>query len=150
MRVGHPSLKYVGSLSCYTPAQGTILAPSGEQHRIVKYTLERCPLGVETQTMQPEGTRGKALCGNVGMPAGNKDCAVSVPFAYLPHRTANRGRKTVTILGSYIGTTPRVGMALRNTIIMEPKGSQNLTIVIQEDGRSDFATLGRRHEGPKC
>src|SRR2546425_124508 len=84
------------------------------------------------------------------LPAGNEDRAVSVPFAYLPHRTANRGRKTVTVLWSYIGTTPRVGMTLHNTIIMEPKGSQNPTIVIQEDGRSDFTTLGRSQECPKC
>src|SRR3989442_13683421 len=150
MRVGNPSLKCVCSLSSHTPAQVIILASSGEQHHIVQSTLERCPLRVDTQTMQPECTLGKSLRGKVGMPAGNEDRAVSVPFASLPHRTANRGRKTVTVLWSYIGTTPRVGMTLHNTIIMEPKGSQNPTIVIQEDGRSDFTTLGRSQECPKC
>ena len=149
MYICHPSLKCVCSLSSHTPAQITVLASSGEKHHIVKSTLEWGPLGVDTQTMQPECTLGESLCGNIGMPAGHEDCTVSVSFAYLPHRTANRGRKTVTILWSYISTTPRVSMALHNTIIMEPKGSQNLTI-IQEDGRSDFATLGRSQERPQC
>src|SRR5207244_2960737 len=148
MRVCQPILKCVGSLRSHTPAQGTIPASSGEQHHIVKYTLERCPLGVDTQTMQPEGSLGKSLRGNVGMPAGNENRAVSIQVAYLPHRTANGSRQTVTVQWSYIDTTPRVGMALHNTIIMEPKDSQNLTIAIQEDGWSDVATLGWSQECP--